>query len=499
MQNENDLNTIDENNVIRISDEDISSADQKVLANKSEKITINVCELPAEVIPPAPTSSSYQTSPITAPYAPTSYADITPLKKNPMFPLMIIGGGVVTVMLFLVVLFLANSNKKYLDSNEATRSESSSKSAQKQLPPELRILAKTLGAELHSSYEKAAKQPDENEIDLKLQETLIDLQKITSNDQSIQRIISDSLKNVTELHAHWEKYKSLPKPDGWGLLKVFGAGFLDGALIASGQMPTGASVTTTLDEYGKADTVDAELATIAQLTNKVRNLSYLIPKVAQEYSAKIKNNDRFEIDFCEPPTNSLDSFAIINKKQELYDCIVEVKITGAKGDVGTNIFFVDKWERNTWLYALSNRNLITATHVEQIDVTVLSPKYSTTIKYIYNEKERNKDYAEILKNVKLELTDYQAPSPGIFKDWERYASVRLNGATLGHCQLAVTFQRGSSNYTHRVNYTLWEHNTTVTITPGNHNMSFEPNKIVAEISFPRSSFKIRQQWSLGEK
>ncbi|MDR2172006.1 MAG: hypothetical protein LBP59_17820 [Planctomycetaceae bacterium] len=505
LQKENEIN-LDKDDVIRISEEYIATADANNTAqnhqnNTTDKITVNVWELPSEPIPPAPNIDYTQFN--------NNNRSILPdiMRNIPILPLAIIGGSIVAVLFFVAVFALVanpDRNKIAIDNSSETNIQTDNSSKEKkpaqklkEFPSELRVVAKYLGDGLHTSYEAAAKQMNAEDLMVYLHTWDIELHKISSKNPDINYLISEATKNFDEMKNIKEVYDSLPKPDGWGQLKVFGTSFLDGFLLGSGLPPTGKSISTYTQERDKEIAVQNTVEAMSKALEKHYGICRLLPKVAQNFSAKVTKNNRFTVDFFEPPSTTVsDSLTIYNGGQDLHNCTLEVKIIGEDANVVTNVFFVEEWKRNTWLYALSNISFITTTKVERLEVTILSPEYSTTIEYNYNQKERDKDYAAFLKDVRLIAVGYRFRKEGVFKDWETLIQLCMTGANLANCKLVVTFKNGNQNYSCAVDYTSWDHNTNAIVKPGNNNLTFKPNKIIAEIRFPRSSIVVQETFDV---
>ncbi|MDR0520249.1 MAG: hypothetical protein LBH00_00170 [Planctomycetaceae bacterium] len=136
----------------------------------------------------------------------------------------------------------------------------------------------------------------------------------------------------------------------------------------------------------------------------------------------------------------------------------------------------------------------TATHVKRADLILLSPKYSTSIAYEYGQKERDADYETIFKNVKL-TARYSEVTSGIFDNWARSATIYMQGFTrLPPCTLSVTFDGEGKTYD--ASDSGWTEGNGWTIY-GNNKSADRCQSIRAEVSFPRTNFKIIKTWDVN--
>jgi hypothetical protein len=285
---------------------------------------------------------------------------------------------------------------------------------------------------------------------------------------------------------------------------VFGATFLDGFLLGSGGLPTGTSVTTYQFETAKQEAIDNELKGLGKSIKKAEIAQRLLPRVAKTYAAtstKSKNGERINVKFHKFPC-AFDCISIENRGEDLSDCVIEVKITGEKGDSATSVFFLETWEKWTGLCTICadgtefNGEVIlrrTVDSVRQVELTLLSPKYSTSIKYDYGQAERDADYATMFKKVKLTVR-YSEASEGIFDNWARSATIYMQGfSRLPPCKLSVTFDGERQTYSD--SDSGWTEGNGWTI-KGNNKLEDRCTSISAEVTFPRTNFKTKESWSV---
>jgi hypothetical protein len=465
---------------IKITDKDINSQNKP-----SDKIVIDGKDLNAQL----PSSYSF---PLPPPVPPR-------FGKDKKFPIGIIAGVVGFFFVAVCLLAVLNGGCDVI-SDYATTVEANGK-----FPNELRVVARCLAEELHPNLAAAMKKQNQQEARLGLHAQKLDLAKIKSKNKEIKYLADEALIAVTDTIKHLETIDNLPKPNGW---KSFGAGFLDGFLIGSGIPPTGISVKTALAENAKEEAINNELKGLINAIKKAEVAQRLLPRVMTPYSAEMtqsKNGERINVAFHEFPC-FYDCFSVENCGQDLSDCLIEVKITGEYGDVATSVFFVETWKEGTTLYAICttgtefNGEIImrqTVTHVNQMDVTILSPKYSTVIQYQYGQSERDADYATVFKDVRLENGIYQKKEPGILTDYQRSFKATMQGFDrLPPCKFTVYFKKaGKKTVAIYDEDSGWTAGNSWKITPGNDRLTFEPDEVTAEISFPRTNFTIKRTWN----
>lgn len=87
----------------------------------------------------------------------------------------------------------------------------------------------------------------------------------------------------------------------------------------------------------KQSAIDTEVKALFNAIEKAEIASFLLPRIAKKYAAaEVSNEGRlgpFFHEFCYP-----DVFYIANNGEEIKDCVMEVVVTGKKGDTGKSVF-----------------------------------------------------------------------------------------------------------------------------------------------------------------
>ncbi|MDR0870227.1 MAG: hypothetical protein LBN39_05480 [Planctomycetaceae bacterium] len=371
-----------------------------------------------------------------------------------------------------------------------------------EFPADLRTVAKCLADELYPDIDAAMKERNQQEVRLEMQTHKFDLAKVKSENAEIQHLATEALAAVTDEINRLETIDNLPKPNNW---KVVGASFLDGFLLGYGLPPTGTSIETYQSENTKQEAIDNEFKGLVKSIKKAEIAQRLLPRIAKTYAAtltKSKNGERINAEFHEFPC-AFDCLSIENIGENLSDCVIEVKITGEKGDTATSVFFLETWEKGTDLCTICaagtefDGEIIlrrTAVSVKQVDLTLLSPKYSTSVQYQYGQAERDSDFATMFKDVKL-TARYSEASEGIFDNWARSATIYMQGfSRLPPCKLSVTFD--GEGQTYFASDSGWTAGNGWTI-KGNNKLKDRCTSFSAEVTFPRTNFKIKETWQVN--
>ncbi|MGL6227104.1 MAG: hypothetical protein ACRC10_10840 [Thermoguttaceae bacterium] len=372
-----------------------------------------------------------------------------------------------------------------------------------EFPDELRVVAKSLADDLYSDLDEALKEHNPQEVRLEMQMQKFDLAKIKADNAEIQHLASEALTAVSDAIKRLETIDDLPKPNHW---KSIGAAFLDGFLLGSLNPPTGLSISTYQSENAKEKALYNEIKGLMLAVKKTEIAQRLLPRVAKPYAAtetKSKNGDSIYVEFHEFPCLG-DLLIIKNIGKKLQDCVLEVKITGEQGETGTSVFFVEKFEsEQTFVRILANGTEFdgemigrrTAHHVKKAEMTLLSPKYSTSVAYEYGQKERDDDYALILQDVKL-TARYSEAREGVFTEWRRSATIYMHGVPwLPPCILSVTFdgEDNGKGKTYTESYSGWSEGAGRKV-KGNNRLEDKCKSFRVEVTFPRTNFKINGTW-----
>jgi hypothetical protein len=276
----------------------------------------------------------------------------------------------------------------------------------KSLPPEYRVVASHLGHGLKSNPADFRNDKGFAELIAEGHSAILDLRGVKSNDSDLNYIASQGESAYSEAVRRFEQINALPKPPDAGSLLVesFVHG-LYGNLFAAYALG--------VDADNKQKAILAEVQGLAAAVEKADAAHLLLPKVAPRYAAPVTPRPgRVRVDFdecwygCEP----YDWCRLYNAGAALEDCTVVVEMRGAAGEARTNVHFLRKWAGNSWVHArydagteLNGRRVgkMTVLHVDTVGVTVLSPGFSTRVDYTYAGAEKDKDVAELCKDMKL--------------------------------------------------------------------------------------------------
>lgn len=126
------------------------------------------------------------------------------------------------------------------------------------------------------------------------------------------------------------------------------------------------------------------------------------------------NIGRFVLDFDESwnAWGPYDWCCFSNTGGDLEDCTVIVEIKGTSGQIRTNVHFVRRWQGNSSLFSRYDSGLqlpdrtvcrTTVPNVETVNVRVLSPQFSTEVRYQYAGVEKSKDMSRRIEEIKLHI------------------------------------------------------------------------------------------------
>jgi hypothetical protein len=379
-------------------------------------------------------------------------------------------------------------------------------------PDELRIVAKSLAEELFPDVDKALEEPSEKESRLKLLTYKLDLAKVKSKDTEIQLITTDALTAFSEVITRLDRIKDLPKPDNWA---PFWGGLLDGSLLVMGAPPTGASIQTVQDETAKGNAIAIEVQAFIKAFSKAETAQRLLPRVCKQYCAvptKTNNDERISVRFHSLLEKG-GMYILTNQGEALDDCLFEITVSNSSGKKATFCGFAERWEQGQVYYVhgiigfdLGNEEMLgqmCVPQVSKVEVTLLSPKFSTSVQYAYDKAERGKTYAILFKNVKA-TGSYQKKEPGIFSDYQRsFTTTLATEQNLPACRYSVTFSRQNGWREREDRETWfrdlkgWKNGESVKIEPGNDKFTFEPDTVEVEISFPDSTHTLEWNWPVN--
>ena len=226
------------------------------------------------------------------------------------------------------------------------------------------------------------------------------------------------------------------------------------------------------------------------------------PRIAEKYAATPSGpNGQIVVDIDESwgwfgPN---DWFYIYNAgPEDLEDCTIQVHLTGRTGQSRKNVHFIRHWPANSWMYVRyepgqeildhPEAGRFTVTNIRKADVSIWSPKYTTTLTYVYQGAEKDKDIAERCKDLKF-TGHYQPFVSGILWDTQRGAEFTLDGvASIPKCRVDVTFRNGSQTKAWYWKHDSWTKGKKKSFSTPKGDLTFDPSHIDMAISFPGTSY-----------
>ena len=366
----------------------------------------------------------------------------------------------------------------------------------KPLPEEYRVLASHLSMEMKSDPGHFRDNREIAEIMADVQSTLLDLREIKSNDKEIM-YLSDQVQNANTLFLQCiNKLNALPKPPNDGTLFV--GSMLDGFFgNFLGSYHRG------LDAEAKQNALNVELQSAIAAVDQLEAALLLLPKVAEKYSATLSDSaGHIVVDFNESWGNSgpNDWLVLQNRGETLKDCTILVQLTGASGKVRKNVHFLKTWPPDTsmWARYQSGEEVLgrtvertTVKQVQKLDITIYSPQFGTQIQYVYQGAEKDKDIAHICKDLSFQGA-YQPYESGVIWDTQRGVQIILNGVSiLPKCRVDITFRKGDQSKVWFWNHDSWMKGETKNFTTPKEGLSFDPDRVDFEVSFPNTNYKYK--------
>lgn len=365
----------------------------------------------------------------------------------------------------------------------------------KPLPSEYRVVANYLSHDLKPSPKDFQKKnKDMTAIIAEIHSAIMDLREVKSTDKDLLYIAKQGDDALTEAIKRIERLKGLPKPQDLGSLIV--ESFIHGLF---GNVYAGYALGTDADKKQKA--ILDEIKGLAVALEKADAIHLLLPKVAERYAAPISPNRRIKVDFNGSWYGLIpnDWIAIYNAGDELEDCTIVVEMRGADGEIRKNVHFVPKWSGNSWLYGCYSPGTdldgciigkMKVENVETVEVTILSPKFSTKVSYTYHGAERDKDIAECCKNITLGWEYLPFEMGVVFPDTQRGIRLTLTDYPyLGKCRVTVTFKRGNDSKSWYWNLDSWKKNEEKTFRTPAGGLKWDPETVEVVLSFPRTDYK----------
>tara|TARA_R110002167_G_scaffold300470_1_gene504801 strand:- start:344 stop:1639 length:1296 start_codon:yes stop_codon:yes gene_type:complete len=381
------------------------------------------------------------------------------------------------------------------DTTASTRPKYSTPSS-KPLPEEYRVLASHLSMEMKSNPGQFRDNREIAEIMADVQSALLDLREIKSNDREIM-YLSDQVQDANTLILQCiNNLNALPKPPDEGTLFV--GSMLDGFF---GNFE--GSYNRSLDAEAKQNAINVEFQSAIAAADKMDAALQLLPKVAEKYSATFcDSTGRVVVDFNENwgDSGSKDWLVLQNRGETLKDCTILVQLTGASGEVRKNVHFLKTWPSyiGRWGRYQSGVKVLgrtvertTVKNVQELDITIYSPQFATQIHYVYQGAEKDKDIAHICKDLSFQGA-YQPHESGIIWDTQRGAQFTMNGVSfLPKCRVDVTFRKANQSKGWFWNLDSWNKGETKSFNTPKGGLSFDPDKVDFEVSFPDTNYKYK--------
>ncbi len=363
-------------------------------------------------------------------------------------------------------------------------------------PAEYRVLAQNLGMELKSDPDQFQNDREISDVMAELQSVLLDLREIKSNDKEITFLSDQARDAITVILQRLDNVNSLPKPPDAGTLIV--GSILDG-LVGNFE----GSHHRGLEAEAKQNALNAEIQSMIAALDKVDASLQLLPKIAEKYSATLSDSTgRIKVDFNEAwgASGSDDWLLLQNRGETLEDCTILVQLTGAKGDIRKNVHFLKTWPTDTsmWGRYQTGKEVLgrtvektTVTNVKKLDITIYSPQFATQFQYVYQGAEKDKDIAQICKDLSFQGS-YQPYQAGIVWDTQRGVQLTLNGVSLlPQCRVDVSFLKEGQSKTWFWKHDSWMKGEIKHFSTPEGGLDFDPDRIDFEISFPHTNYKYK--------
>jgi hypothetical protein len=234
---------------------------------------------------------------------------------------------------------------------------------------------------------------------------------------------------------------------------------------------------------------------LASDMDKIQTAMLLLPKIAAKYSAPISpNDDHLKSIFVGAwgPVGPNDLLALENNGPELKNCTIVVDIQGTNGETHQNVHFVPNWPTHSPLFAtyahgqkIFGRMIgqLTFNQVTAITVTLLSPEFSTQIHSAYDEATRDKQIADICKNLKI---TYHYTVHHALLSTTRDGDLTMDGvASLPASTLDLTMHKGDKLRTYRLALSPWKQSERKTFPA----LTLPADTIDVVLSFPNTTYR----------
>lgn len=236
----------------------------------------------------------------------------------------------------------------------------------------------------------------------------------------------------------------------------------------------------------------------------------LLPDLARKYAAaEDSKGDRVAVQFneswygCKPD----DWCCFQNRGADLDDCTLLVEIKGAAGQVRKNVHYAKHWPAQAWLYARYRPGFLwkdrrvanqSVPDVDSVDVTVLSPRFSTQLHYVYAGAEKDKQVATLCQNMKLTWRYQPFAKAILFSDTQRGVKLTLaDYPYLGKCKVNVRFRCGAEVKGWQWELDSWKQGEEKTFETPAGQLAEDPDTIEVLLSFPRTNYQPHWTWKIS--
>ena len=284
---------------------------------------------------------------------------------------------------------------------------------------------------------------------------------------------------------------ALPKPpsDNEVLFQSVIAGLLIGEPI-SGAI-AGAKIGSDADQKWKAIAVEQKALRAA--VTKLDAAHMMLPIIAKKYAVlPTQSSSRIiaNVDEAWLPT-SFDWISLYNNGPALQDCTIAIQLSGLNGESRKNVHFVRDWPSNTYVYARYKPGNNTVIGIQNAEISIWSPKFTTATTYVYQGPEKDKDFARICSNIEI-TGSYLPYTSGILWDTQRGVKFTLGGVkVIPKCRLDVTFRNQKESGTWFRDLEYWMNGQTELFQPTTEPVMFDPTEIELVITFSESAYRHR--------
>jgi hypothetical protein len=278
------------------------------------------------------------------------------------------------------------------------------------------------------------------------------LSGIQSQDPDIRYVATLGLGAVRDGVTRFERINALPKPPDAGSLALesFIHGFYGNVFYGYARG---------IDAEEKREAILDEVQGLLAAGDKVDAAQQMLPKIAQKYAAtRSTPHGRITVDIDESwgSIGPDDWVSMYNAgPDDLVDCTIQVVLTAESGKTRKNIHFVRHWPSNSWMQAryfpgeeVADRpeaGKTTARPIQEAEVSIWSPKFTTTLNFNYRGAAKDKDVARYCTDLKF-TGRYQPFVSGLILDTQRGAEFTLDGINyIPQCRVDLTFRKGSQS------------------------------------------------------